>query len=74
MSLSLCKKHAIAVDISKARRYIFGNSGNGLKLLADHYISVGKAGTDQLIEVDQRTPLGVYFVTSNVDPNILKDL
>ena len=74
LSLSPRNKHAIAVDVSKARLYLFENAGNGLKLLADYYVSVGKAGTGKLIEGDQRTPLGVYFVTSNLDPNILKDL
>lgn len=74
VSLSRRNKHAIAVDVSKARLYLFENSGNGLKLLADYYISVGKAGTGKLLEGDQRTPLGLYFVTSNLDPNILKDL
>ena len=74
LSLSPRNKHAIAVDVSKARLYLFENTGNGLKLLGDYYISVGKAGTGKLIEGDQRTPLGVYFVTSNLDPNILKDL
>lgn len=74
LSLSPRNKHAIAVDVSKARLYLFENTGKGLKLLADYYVSVGKAGTGKLIEGDQRTPLGVYFVTSNLDPNILKDL
>ena len=74
LSLSRINKHAIAVDVSKARLYLFENSEGGLKLLADYYISVGKAGTGKLLEGDQRTPLGLYFVTSNLDPNILKDL
>ena len=74
LSLSPRNKHAIAVDVSKARLYLFENTGKDLKLLADYYISVGKAGTGKLVEGDQRTPLGVYSVTSNLDPNILKDL
>ena len=74
VSLSARNKHAIAVDVSKARLYLFENSDTGLKLLADYYISVGKAGTGKLLEGDQRTPLGLYFITSNLDPNSLKDL
>lgn len=45
-----------------------------MKLLADYYISVGKQGVGKNVEGDQRTPLGVYFVTSNLDPKSLKDL
>ena len=74
VSLSPRNKHAIAVDVSKARLYLFENTATGLKLLADYYISVGKAGTGKLLEGDQRTPLGLYFITSNLDPNSLKDL
>lgn len=74
LSLSARNKHAIAVDVSKARLYLFENSAAGLRLLADYYISVGKAGTGKLLEGDQRTPLGLYFITSNLDPNSLKDL
>ena len=66
-------KHAIAIDTSRARLYLFENGPAGLKLLADYYISVGKAGTEKAAEGDLRTPLGVYFVTSNLDPKSLKD-
>jgi L,D-transpeptidase YnhG len=66
-------RHAIAIDTSRARLYLFQNGPDGLKLLADYYISVGKAGTEKTAEGDLRTPLGVYFVTSNLDPKSLKD-
>ena len=46
----------------------------GTRLLANYYISVGKAGVGKTVEGDQRTPLGVYFITSNLDPKSLKDL
>lgn len=74
VSLSKRNKHAIAVDTTKARLYLFENSNTGPRLLADYYISVGKAGVGKNIEGDQRTPLGVYFITSNLDPKSLKDL
>ena len=73
LTLSGLSKHAIAVDASRARLYLFENTPNGLKLLADYYISVGKLGTEKSLEGDLRTPLGVYFVTSNLDPTSLKD-
>lgn len=66
-------RHAIAVDASRSRLYLFSNTQAGLSLVADYYISVGKAGIAKDIEGDQRTPLGVYHITSNLDPKSLKD-
>jgi len=73
LALSPRNKHAIAVDASRARLYLFENTATGLKLLADYYISIGKSGIEKSVEGDSRTPLGVYFVTSNLDPKSLKD-
>lgn len=72
--LSPRNKHAIAIDVSKARLYLFENTRRGVELIADYYISVGRAGVGKSIEGDQRTPLGLYFITSNLDPKSLKDL
>ena len=73
LQLSPRNKHAIAIDASRARLYLFENTPTGLKLLSDYYISVGKSGIEKSAEGDLRTPLGVYFVTSNLDPKSLKD-
>ena len=72
--LSPRNKHAIAVDASKARIYLFENTPQGLKLVADYYASVGKMGVEKNIEGDLKTPLGIYYVTNTLDPNSLKDL
>jgi L,D-transpeptidase YnhG len=74
VSLSPRNKHAIAVDVSKARLYLLENTPQGPRLIADYYISVGKAGVGKSVEGDQRTPLGLYFITSNLNPKSLKDL
>jgi L,D-transpeptidase YnhG len=73
LQLAPSTRHAIAVDASRSRLYLFENTPTGLALMADYYISVGKAGTSKTVEGDQRTPLGVYYVTSNLDPKSLKD-
>ena len=73
ISLSAQNKHAIAIDTSRSRLYLFENTSTGLKLMGDYYISVGKSGTEKTVEGDFRTPLGVYFVTSNLDRKSLKD-
>lgn len=73
LALSPRNKHAIAVDASRSRLYLFENTNQGLKLVADYYISVGKSGIEKTTEGDLRTPLGVYFITSNIDRKSLKD-
>lgn len=73
LELSPRSRHAIAVDASRSRLYLFENSSKGLKLVADYYASVGKLGIEKAEEGDQRTPLGVYFITSRLDPATLKD-
>ncbi|MDD2879014.1 MAG: L,D-transpeptidase family protein [Rhodoferax sp.] len=73
LQLSPSNKHAIAIDASRARLYLFENRATGPTLVADYYISVGKLGLEKKTEGDQRTPLGVYFITSQLDPKSLKD-
>lgn len=73
LQLSPRSRHAIAVDASRARLYLFENGPTGLKLVADYYVSVGKSGIEKVLEGDLRTPLGVYYITSNLDPKSLKD-
>jgi murein L,D-transpeptidase YafK len=73
INLSARNRHAIAVDTSRSRLYLFANSATGLRLVADYYISVGKLGVEKKVEGDQRTPLGVYFITSNLDRKSLTD-
>ena len=73
LQLSSKNRHAIAIDTSRARLYLFENGPEGLKLIGDYYISVGKSGAEKTAEGDMRTPVGVYFITSNLDPKSLKD-
>lgn len=73
LELPQSSRHAIAVDASRSRLYLFENTPTGLRLVADYYASVGKLGIDKAVEGDQRTPLGVYFITSRLDPATLKD-
>jgi L,D-transpeptidase YnhG len=81
LSLSTQSRFAIAVDASRSRLYLFENTqGKGkdapstMKLVGDYYISVGLSGVDKLSEGDLRTPVGVYYITSNLDASKLPDL
>ncbi len=66
-------KHAIAVDASRSRLYLFENGPNGLQLVADHYASIGKLGAEKNVQGDQRTPIGVYYITSRLEADKLTD-
>ncbi|WP_394756781.1 L,D-transpeptidase family protein [Rhodoferax sp.] len=73
LALSTRNKHAIAIDASRSRLYLLENRPTGLTLIADYYVSIGKSGLSKNTEGDLRTPMGVYFITSNLDPKSLKE-
>ena len=73
LALSPNIRHVIAVDGAKSRLYLFENRQTGLLLIADFYTSIGKSGLEKSVEGDSRTPLGVYFITSTLDPKSLGD-
>ena len=73
LKLSQQTRTAIAIDAARSRLYLFTNTPSGLRLTADYYVSVGKAGTIKSQEGDQRTPLGVYYITSNLDTKVLNE-
>ena len=73
LKIATRSKHVIAVDASRSRLYLFENSPSGPRLLRDYYVSVGKAGVSKAIEGDQRTPLGVYYVTGLLNRKTLGD-
>jgi murein L,D-transpeptidase YafK len=74
LGLATRNKHILAVDASKSRLYVLENTDSGLKLVMDTYISVGKEGVDKYVQGDLKTPLGVYYLTSPVDPKLLAPL
>lgn len=83
LSLAPQSRHAIAIDASRSRLYLFENltpantseeRAPDLRLIADYYISVGLQGIEKQVEGDKRTPLGVYYITSTLDPDKLPDL
>jgi murein L,D-transpeptidase YafK len=56
----------LLVDSENSRMYVYKNVDGAPRHVADFYISVGKNGLVKEREGDQRTPLGVYQVTSSV--------
>lgn len=74
MRLSPNVRHVIAVDTSKSRLYVFTNGPQGLALVSNFYVTVGRNGVHKRLEGDQRTPLGVYFVGRQIPGERLPDL
>lgn len=74
LRLSPSVRHAIAVDASKSRLYVFANRPEGLQLLSNFYVTIGRNGVHKRAEGDQRTPLGVYFVGRQIPGDKLPDL
>jgi len=65
--------HAVVVDTSRSRLYLYRNENGEPRYVTDYYITVGKKGAEKSREGDQRTPLGVYFVVDDLPKNKLTD-
>ncbi|MBI5007509.1 MAG: L,D-transpeptidase family protein [Nitrosomonadales bacterium] len=71
--LSPKQRYAVVVDTSKSTLYLYENVKGEPRYVADFYISVGKKGADKVVEGDQKTPLGVYFVNQYLSKDKLTD-
>jgi murein L,D-transpeptidase YafK len=67
------QKHALLVDSRRSRLYVFENADGRPRYVADYYVSLGKRGVEKVREGDQKTPVGVYYVTANLPRNKLTD-
>lgn len=67
------QKHVLLVDAKRSRLFVYENVNGQPKLVTDYYITQGKSGIHKLREGDQKTPVGVYYITSRVDGPRLPD-
>ena len=74
MRLEPTQKHAIVVDTSRARVYVFRNVDGTPRLVRDYYSTIGKHGISKEREGDKKTPIGAYYVTSYIPGKKLPDL
>ncbi|GJM04182.1 MAG: hypothetical protein DHS20C09_01730 [marine bacterium B5-7] len=74
IQLASKQDHVIVVDSSRSRLFLFKNQKGAPTLIKDFYVTIGKNGTRKYVEGDQRTPVGVYFVTGFINPEELPDL
>lgn len=70
-SLILLSEHipyAILVDKNQHRLYVYENTGSDRppRLVADYYCVLGRIPGNKKVRGDQKTPEGVYFVTSRI--------
>lgn len=65
--------HAFVVDLGQSRLFVFENYAEKPRLVADYFVSMGRAGPEKEKRGDLRTPLGVYFVQSYIPDDRLAD-
>ncbi|MCP5151661.1 MAG: L,D-transpeptidase [Ectothiorhodospiraceae bacterium] len=73
LRMSASQRRALVIDVSESRLYVFLNTASGPRLERSVYVSTGKNGAHKVREGDQRTPLGVYFLTGRIAPASLPD-
>ncbi len=57
--------HALVVDTSRSRLFVYANDDGWPRYVTDFYISLGKDGVEKQREGDQKTPIGVYTIVSS---------
>lgn len=67
------QKQVLVVDAKRSRLYVYEHINGKLKFLTDYYISQGKFGMNKLKSGDQKTPIGVYYITGRVGGPHLPD-
>lgn len=67
------QKRVLVVDAHRSRLYVYENRQGELRFQQDFYISQGKLGINKAREGDQKTPLGVYYITSRLAGHRLPD-
>lgn len=66
-------RHALVVDASRSRLYVYANRAGLPVRVADFYVTIGKAGVGKQKEGDNRTPIGIYSVSGYKSPRELTD-
>ena len=74
LKVSSSQRRVVIVDSALSRAHVYENDIDGLRLVDDYFATVGKNGLIKAVEGDKRTPMGVYFITSRLNPDGLGDL
>lgn len=74
LKLANSHRHAILVDLPRARMYLLENKKGALKLVRHHYAAMGRNGYGKRVTGDLRTPVGIYHITSWIGDDKLPEL
>jgi hypothetical protein len=58
---------ALVAETDTSTLYRYKNGPDGMRLVDKHYMSIGENGVGKQRPWDRRTPLGVYFVSDQLD-------
>lgn len=64
----------VVADASRSRLHLFDRSGGSWTMVGDWYASIGRGGAGKRREGDDKTPLGVYFLTMRLGDRHLPEL
>jgi murein L,D-transpeptidase YafK len=67
MQLAPEQTHALVVDTSRSRLYVYANDLGRPRYVTDFYISLGRFGVEKAREGDQKTPIGIYTIIGEKD-------
>lgn len=68
VQLATITRNALLVDLSRSRLYHYTQGPNGaLTLAGSYYATQGRLGAEKHKEGDERTPLGIYYITENIN-------
>lgn len=65
--------NVFVADTSSARIRQYTNTGGSVRLSGESYFSIGENGVGKQRAWDRKTPLGIYFVTEELDTSRLHD-
>lgn len=74
LHLSKARRHAVVVDLPRARLYLVENRDGEMRVLRNYYASIGKSGWGKTAAGDNRTPVGVYHITGFIHDRMLPEL
>lgn len=67
------QKNVLVVDAARSRLYVYAHQRGQLKFIRDYYVSQGKFGVNKLKTGDQKTPVGIYYITGHLPDARLPD-
>ncbi len=66
--------YAFLVELSKSRLYLIKNNNGIPEVISDYYVPIGKAGFNKKVSGDNKTPIGIYRITSHLIDEDLPEL